>query len=110
MIRAILRRWQRRRQAPVRVHCSRRFQPRLEGLEDRTLLSIYTVNTLTDTGGPGGSGSGYTGDLRYALTNAGSGDTINFSLSGTVNLASALPSIAQSITINGPGVTVERRR
>jgi hypothetical protein len=53
------------------------FLPLLEILEDRTLLSTYTVNSLADTG----TGSGLTGDLRYCITHATSGsDNITFAL------------------------------
>jgi hypothetical protein len=40
--------------------------PELSRLEDRTLLSMFTVNSLGDTG----TGSGTTGDLRYCITQA----------------------------------------
>jgi hypothetical protein len=76
--------------------------PRLEALEDRTLLSTYTVNTLTDTG----AGSGRTGDLRYCITHATSGsDTISFAagLTGTIQLQNDLPILKASVAIQGPG-------
>jgi len=82
----------------------------LDVLEDRNLLSTYTVNSLIDTG----TGSGVTGDLRYCITRATSGnDTITFapSLTGTINLESALPALNASVAIQGPGaaaLTVER--
>jgi hypothetical protein len=69
-------------------------------LEDRALLSTYVVNVLTDTG----AGSGQTGDLRYCVTNATSGqDTIDFApgLSGTIRLQGALPTLNASVTIQG---------
>ena len=60
-----------------------------EGLEDRVLLSglTYTVDATTDTG----AGSGTSGDLRYAITQANSnpGSTIQFGVSGTIVLGSA---------------------
>jgi hypothetical protein len=74
----------------------------LEILEDRTLLSTYVVNSLTDTG----SGSGLAGDLRYCLTKATSGnDTITFEqgLTGTIQLQSPLPALSASVDIQGPG-------
>lgn len=55
-----------------------------------------TVTTLDDSG---------SGSLREALTNAASGDTINFdvNLSGTLTLESALPQISVDyLTITGP--------
>jgi hypothetical protein len=39
----------------------------LEVLESRTLLSTYVVNTLADNGG---SGTGLTGPLRWAIAQA----------------------------------------
>ena len=79
------------------------------------------VNTLAD-GAPANNSQC---TLREALLNAngdnqsgstdcvaGSGaDTITFTVTGTINLASALPAIAQSVTITGPGapqLTVRR--
>jgi hypothetical protein len=81
-----------------------RFVPRLEALEDRTLLSTYTVNTLTDTG----AGSGQTGDLRYCVAHATSGhDTIAFApgLTGTIQLQNDLPILKASVAIQGPGAS-----
>jgi hypothetical protein len=78
-----------------------RVRPLLEILEDRTLLSTYTVDALTDTG----TGSGMTGDLRYCITKATSGnDTITFAqgLTGTIQLQKDLP-MNTSVAIQGPG-------
>src|SRR5262245_25682197 len=83
------------------------FRPRLEVLETRTLLSTYTVDHLVDDG----NGTGFSGDLRYCMTNALDGDTINFAVTGTINLTGALPNITRNITIAGPGadqLTVRR--
>ena len=79
-----------------------RCQPlALESLEGRTLLSTYTVDSLGDTG----TGSGSSGDLRYAITqaNLSPGSTIQFSVTGTIQLGCSLPSLSQNITITGPG-------
>lgn len=69
----------------------------------RAAATTYTVNATTDTG----TGSGDTGDLRYALTQAesagNSGSTINITATGTITLTSALPAITQDTTISGPG-------
>ncbi|MBF2048311.1 MAG: DUF4347 domain-containing protein, partial [Elainella sp. C42_A2020_010] len=65
----------------------------------QNVLAIYTVNTLADTGA---------GSLRQAITDAnasvGVADTINFSVTGTITLASVL-SLTDSAetTINGAG-------
>ena len=66
----------------------------------------FTVNSLGDTG----AGSGTAGDLRYCITQAtltGGSHTINFSVTGTINLLSALPNLSSSgLTINGPGANL----
>ncbi len=74
-----------------------------EGLEDRTLLSTFTVNDVDDTAG---SASDVT--LRYAITqaNRNPGSTIGFSVTGTIQLASALPALAASVAITGPGANL----
>jgi len=84
-----------------------RFRPRLEILEARTLLSVCTVDRLTDIG----QGYGPMGDLRYCLTQSQDGDRITFQVTGTINLTSALPDLTRSISIDGPGadqLTVRR--
>jgi hypothetical protein len=80
----------------------------LESLEDRTVLSSVTlhVTSLEDSGA---------GTLRDAIETA-NGDTsqdytIDFSVTGTIDLETALPSLAGTIALNGPGaeaLTVER--
>ncbi len=100
--------------APARRPHARR-RPRLECLEDRTVLSTIalSVNTLADD--PGGPISGQT-TLRDAIIQADNGATTNqyvvtFSVTGTIDLTSALPNLTNNITIEGPGVsrlTVQR--
>jgi MBG domain/Bacterial Ig-like domain (group 3)/Right handed beta helix region len=65
---------------------------------------VYTVTSLGDTG----TGSGTSGDLRYAITQADAnpGSVIDFSVTGTIQLARALPSISANMTINGPGASL----
>jgi hypothetical protein len=72
-------------------------------------MSVYLVNTLTDTG----AGVGRIGDLRYCLTHAADGDTITFApaANGTIDLTGALPNLSHNIHIKGPGagkLTVRR--
>jgi hypothetical protein len=53
------------------------MRPTLMALEDRRLLSTYTVNSIGDSG----SGRGLVGDLRYCITqanSAGGNETIRF--------------------------------
>jgi hypothetical protein len=72
-----------------------------------------TVNDLTDTapfaGGAGSGGASGTGDLRYCLTqteaNPGA-DTINFTATGTINIAVDMPTTTQDLTINVNGSVV----
>src|SRR5262249_20589950 len=85
----------------------------LEQLEDRSLLSAVTVDRLTANNPTGGGiGSGTAGDLRWCLVESLiRADTINFSVTGTINLAAGLPTLTRSVSIEGPGadqVTVRR--
>ena len=57
-----------------------------EPLEDRHLLTLFTVNTAADEN----NGIGIGGvSLRDAVAAASTGDTINFSIGGTINLTTA---------------------
>src|SRR3989442_790289 len=81
----------------------RAFVPHLEAPEDRTLLSTFLVDRLTDTG----AGMGLTGDLRYCITQANArpgDDAITFSVTGTINLTGALPALS-NIDLQGPGAS-----
>jgi hypothetical protein len=86
------------------------FPPRLEALEDRTLMSTCTVNRLGDVG----RGDDLQGDLRYCVNFANfhsGGDTVRFSVTGTIRLKTPLPTLKSSIQIEGPGadlLTVRR--
>src|SRR5260370_3247861 len=83
------------------------FRPRLEILENRTLLSVWTVDRLTDTG----MGSGTSGDLRYCLTHAVSEDSVTFDVTGTIDLTGPLSPVRANLSIEGPGadnMTVQR--
>jgi hypothetical protein len=75
-----------------------------EALEGRILLSVtFTVSNLNDSGA---------GSLREAISDAdvdfGEQNIVSFAsgLSGTINLASALPVITNNLAINGPGAGV----
>jgi hypothetical protein len=89
---------------PVYRSYSRRL--RFETLEARRVLSI-TVDTLVDENNGIGLGAGTS--LREAIAAAAAGDTVNFSVRGTINLTLG-PSnsekhhvINKSLTIGGPG-------
>jgi hypothetical protein len=65
--------------------------------------ATYTVTNTTDTTSAG--------SLRWAITAANAdsnpSDLINFNVSGTITLASALPPITRSnLTISGPGASL----
>jgi hypothetical protein len=81
----------------VPSHRRRQFRPRLEGLEDRAVLSTLTVANDFDSGA---------GSLRDTIAAAGSGDTIVFdpSLNGrTITLTSGELALTKSLDIEGPG-------
>ncbi|MGO9916363.1 MAG: choice-of-anchor Q domain-containing protein, partial [Isosphaeraceae bacterium] len=69
--------------------------------------TTWTVNSLGDTG----TGSGTSGDLRYVITQVDQtpgANTINFSVTGTITLDSALPDLSNTTgltDIEGPGAT-----
>jgi hypothetical protein len=80
-------------------------------LQHPAAAAVFTVDRLTDTG----AGAGLAGDLRYCITQAnandGAADTITFSVTGAVNLTSALPELRTNMAIEGPGpslLTVRR--
>ncbi len=77
---------------------------RIEPLEDRRLLSI-TVNTLVDEA----DGSIVDGDvsLRDAIAVAASGETIDFLVTGTINLTGLGDLVInKNLTIDGPGASL----
>src|SRR5262249_41502212 len=98
----------------ARVSRLRPYRPRLEPLEDRSLLSACTVDRLSDNNpAGGGGGTALAADLRYCIANAGDGDDIAFrdGITGTINLRGALPILPHRISIHGPGaglMTVRR--
>jgi len=55
-------------------------------------LAIHTVSSLNDAGA---------GTLREAITNSIAGDSIEFSVAGTISLNSELPSIVVQVIIDG---------
>lgn len=64
-------------------------------------LSLSTTFTVTNTSDSGA------GSLRQAILDANAlagDDVINITALGTVNLLSALPAIAETVTIQGPGM------
>ncbi len=75
-----------------------------EELENRHLLTTITVNTLIDVNNPN---DGLT-TLREAVAAAATNDTINFSVTGTINLSSSggQININKSLTIQGPGANL----
>ena len=76
---------------------------RFESLESRRMLSI-TVDTLVDENDGVGVGTGTS--LREAIAAAVSGDTIDFSVTGTINLNQNSPLVInKSLTVSGPGAS-----
>src|SRR4051794_21671461 len=85
---------------PLPVRRSRRARrfhtDRVEQLDDRLLLSTFSVMNLNDSGG---------GSLRAALVAADAapgGDTIDFHVAGAITLTSgALPPVSDTVNIDG---------
>lgn len=96
-----------RSRQPVGKHGTNSNRPlRFEPLEDRRLLSI-TVDTLIDENDGVGIGAGTS--LREAIAAAAPGDTINFAVTGTINLTYGATNSTHQLTIDknlaiqGPG-------
>jgi hypothetical protein len=78
----------------------------LEALEDRLVLSTFTVTSLADVNPPTGVMT-----LRQAILTANADgnadpnhpDVINFSVAGSILLNAQLPSLTGSVSIEGPG-------
>ena len=83
-------------------HQSFRRRLRFEPLESRRVLSI-TVDTLVDENNGVGVGAGTS--LRRAIAAAAPGDTIDFSVTGTIEVASTL-TVDKSLSISGPGANL----
>lgn len=91
----------------LRSKCKQRIRShrplRIELLESRDMLSI-TVNTLVDENNGVGSGAGTS--LREAIATAVPGDTIAFSVTGTINLTLGQLQINKDLSITGPGANL----
>ncbi|OWK39974.1 beta strand repeat-containing protein [Fimbriiglobus ruber] len=74
-----------------------------EPLEDKLAPAVFTVSSLADTS--------TAGTFRWAITQANmtaGTDTITFGVAGTINVTTALPTITESVTVDGtttPGYT-----
>src|SRR5512143_1307913 len=69
-------------------------------VEARSLGATFMVTNTNDSGA---------GSLRQAILNANAtagADVINITATGTVDLLSALPSVAETVTIQGPGASL----
>src|SRR5687767_7533184 len=87
-----------KRRSPARRRPTRRPM-RLEALEDRRVLSTFTVVNLLDSGPD---------SLRAAVVaaNANPGpDAIDFGVTGSIGLTSGQLEITDSLTISGPGAS-----
>src|SRR5260370_6996419 len=92
-------RTQRRRRRRLERHPRQRFVPRLVVLEDRTVLSTFTVQNLLDAG---------PGSLRQAVLDANAtpgANLIDFApaLTGTIGLTSGQLTITNDLTVDALG-------
>src|SRR5215208_389591 len=89
-------------ESPRRFTSARRL--RFEPLESRRLLSV-TVDTLVDEINGVGVGAGTS--LREAIAAAAPDETIDFSVTGTINLSPlGQLTINKNLTISGPGASL----
>src|SRR6516164_9896129 len=103
---------QRARRAAGKGSSRSRRRPVLEALEDRMLLSTFTVTDLGDAG----VGSGLQGDLRYAINTANSNADLSNrivfqpGLTGTITLTQGKLIVTKPLEINGPGADLTPAR
>ncbi|MGE5343161.1 MAG: choice-of-anchor Q domain-containing protein [Candidatus Omnitrophota bacterium] len=64
------------------------------GMTSTLLADTHTVSNTNDSGA---------GSLRQAISDTTAGDTIDFSVTGTITLSSSELSISKNLTITGPG-------
>src|SRR5579859_4856366 len=77
----------------------------ISGTRLASAATTWIVTSLADTTGtlcPDASNC----TLRQAMTQAASGDTITFAVSGTITLGATLPTVANTLTIDGTGQSV----
>src|ERR1035438_9511221 len=67
------------------------------GTTHRALAATNTVTTTADTGA---------GSLRQTVASATAGDTINFTVTGTITLTSGEIALDKGLTLSGPGADV----
>jgi hypothetical protein len=93
------------RRCPGRASLARCAPLSLEELENRMLLSTFTVTDLGDAG----VGSGLQGDLRYAINTANSNADLSNriiiqpGLTGTITLTQDKFVISKALEVDGPG-------
>ena len=69
-------------------------------------LNVLCQSFFVTSLGDAGTGSGASGDLRYCITQANAqpcATLITLTVTGVINLATALPALDNDITLNGPG-------
>jgi hypothetical protein len=89
-----------RKLVPSALAQRRSARPRLEFLEQRTLLNTDMVTSDGDTG---------SGTLRTVIANAAAGDIIEFNMSdftSPITLTSGVIDITKNLSIEGPGASV----
>ena len=74
-------------------------------LDDRLAPAVFTVNTLNDDNNGIGDGIISLREAIQAANAAAGADTIDFAVTGTINLNQSLAAIAVTgpLTIDGPG-------
>ncbi|MGE3804492.1 MAG: CSLREA domain-containing protein, partial [Gemmataceae bacterium] len=85
--------------------CPRSARLRLEVLEDRLAPAVFTVTSLGDNVDASDGVLTLREALEAAQANGATADTIEFAVTGTIDIATTLPTL-NNVTLEGPGANL----